>query len=493
MFGITAKYFWPLLVAVTALALALRLPELDKRPLHTDEAVNAYICGQLLEGEGYKYDPQDRHGPALHFSALPFLRFSGVTSLVTMDERSLRLTVAVLSGFACIFFACMRRPLGETDALIAALLWAAMPLPLFYGRYMIHETGFVIATLGLVATGWRAIERRSLVWSAIAGLFAALMLAFKETAVINFAAIGAAFLTFILTTHHAQIPPRTWIKMSAAALAIFAGSMLVIFTWGFTDLDGPRNLINAFVRFSGRAGGEGHEKPFWYFGKLLAGGWGRTGGDWSGKIFLLLAAIGSVRAWHAGGIRRSVIVWAVVVFLFHSFIPYKTPWLALNIWLPLALLAACCWPRADETGVHKHVIAARIPAILLFAALVWFTVKDDAKWIYRRPADENNPYTYSQTLEDVTRIEAFIRKHIGDQPDIAVVAKDPWPFPWYLRRFINVGYWQPDAPPTNSATVIITEAEAPQAMQKQLDGLRPEIFGVRPNVLFILWRKDVPK
>ena len=126
--------FWPLLLAITALALALRLPNLSDRPMHTDEANNAFICGQLLEGEVYHYDPQDRHGPAFYFSALPILRVCGARSLAEKDERTFRLTVALLSGLAVIFFAGIRHPLGDDAALIAALFWAAAPLPLFYGR-----------------------------------------------------------------------------------------------------------------------------------------------------------------------------------------------------------------------------------------------------------------------------------------------------------------------------------------------------------------------
>ena len=50
---------------VALIGLALRLPQLGARPMHTDEAVNAYMVGQLLAGEPFSYDPQDRHGPAL--------------------------------------------------------------------------------------------------------------------------------------------------------------------------------------------------------------------------------------------------------------------------------------------------------------------------------------------------------------------------------------------------------------------------------------------
>ena len=33
--------------------------------MHTDESINAYLVGQVLAGEAFRYDPQDRHGPAL--------------------------------------------------------------------------------------------------------------------------------------------------------------------------------------------------------------------------------------------------------------------------------------------------------------------------------------------------------------------------------------------------------------------------------------------
>ena len=57
---------WPAFIVVALVGLAIRLPQLGARPMHTDEAVNAYIVGQLLAGEAFTYDPQDRHGPADH-------------------------------------------------------------------------------------------------------------------------------------------------------------------------------------------------------------------------------------------------------------------------------------------------------------------------------------------------------------------------------------------------------------------------------------------
>ena len=38
---------------VLLLALVIRLPQLSRRPMHTDETVNAYLVGQMLDGGAY--------------------------------------------------------------------------------------------------------------------------------------------------------------------------------------------------------------------------------------------------------------------------------------------------------------------------------------------------------------------------------------------------------------------------------------------------------
>src|ERR1051325_8107238 len=65
-----------LLLAFVA-ALALRLPDLSARPLHNDEAVNATKVAELFQHGRYRYDPDEFHGPTLHYFSLPFLWLSG--------------------------------------------------------------------------------------------------------------------------------------------------------------------------------------------------------------------------------------------------------------------------------------------------------------------------------------------------------------------------------------------------------------------------------
>jgi len=115
------------------------------------------------------------------------------------------------------------------------------------------------------------------------------------------------------------------------------------------------------------------------------------------------------------------------------------------------------------------------------------------KRVFLAPADERNPYAYSQTSDNFLDLPKRIRQLAAKSPagnniPIAVVATDPWPTPWYLRKFPNVGFWQPDqkiAP----ADIYITSAEAAGMSEAPWEKWRPDFFGVRPEVLMLLWTR----
>ncbi len=54
--------------------------------MHTDESINAYIIGQLLAGQPFHYDPQDRHGPALAAVTLPLVKLEGAKNFSGLTE-----------------------------------------------------------------------------------------------------------------------------------------------------------------------------------------------------------------------------------------------------------------------------------------------------------------------------------------------------------------------------------------------------------------------
>ena len=89
------------MLLVIAGALALRVPHLDQRPLHNDEAVNAVKVTELWQEARYVYDPDEYHGPTLHYATLPFLWLSGAANPGELPDATLRFA-PVLFGIGLI-------------------------------------------------------------------------------------------------------------------------------------------------------------------------------------------------------------------------------------------------------------------------------------------------------------------------------------------------------------------------------------------------------
>jgi predicted membrane-bound mannosyltransferase len=106
--GRPARAGWPLaslaFLCVMGLAALLRLPHLDERPMHADEAVQAYIFADLLEHGKYRYDPAHYHGPLPHFINLPLMRALGVQKLDALRQWQFRLQPA-LAGLLVVLLA----------------------------------------------------------------------------------------------------------------------------------------------------------------------------------------------------------------------------------------------------------------------------------------------------------------------------------------------------------------------------------------------------
>ena len=491
----TSRY--SLFLVIALLAILIRLPQLGERPMHTDEAINAYLTGELLEGETYQYDPQDRHGPALVAETLPVVRLFGAKQFASLTEFQLRLVPVLTGALTVLLFGAGVEMFGFTACIMAALLFALAPLPVYYSRYFIHETLFVAATLGLMLSGWRALIKKSVLSAGLAGGCAALMLACKETAVIHFfafavallvARFGAPIFSSTRTCEDKKItlsePSARILKIFLIALLVFITTTILLFTWFGKNWSGLSDLFRAIPHLASRAGGEGHEKPFWYYAGLLSGGW-------SGVAIIGLAALGFVRSLKSNR-GRWLAVYAGVTMFIYAAIPYKTPWLALNFWLPIALLSGLiiesCWFAFPKISSRASLLALMV--------LLFLVIGHDTKLrVFLNPADERNPYAYAHTGEDLLRLAPRLHELASQRnnpnPRIAVIAADAWPLPWYLRKFPKVGFWQPGQD-AGDADFFITSTDASDKLVSRLTDYRPEYFGVRPGVLIILWVPVAP-
>jgi uncharacterized protein (TIGR03663 family) len=479
---------WAAFLLVALFGLILRLPQLGARPMHTDEAVNAYIVGELLAGKTFTYDAQDRHGPALAALALPLVRLQGAKSFSELTESQLRMTSVVAGTITILLFGSAVEMFGFVPCLIAALLFAAAPLPLYYDRYFIHESLFNAATFGLVISSWGACARRSAKLAVLAAACAALMVACKETAVLQFAALTLAAVLYWLWNLRRRSLRDLWRpKTLLTAAAVFLLMSVALFTWFGTNWSALAALGRAAPNFWARASGQGHAKPFWYYAQLLAG-------RRSGPLICAVACIGmllAVRKREASAFAL-LAYYAVFVFVLYSVIPYKTPWLALNFWLPIALLAGLAAASLWHVPVKHPAVRGGLRASCLVAAAVAaaLVAHDTRQRVFLHPADEDNPYAYAHTSEDLlglpTELAEMVHQEKLASPRIAVIASDPWPLPWYLRQYKQVGYWQPGQT-VGQADFYITSTDAANQYADQLKNFHADFFGERPGVLILLW------
>ena len=259
--------------------------------------------------------------------------------------------------------------------------------------------------------------------------------------------------------------------------ATFIVATILLFTWGGRNWAALGDLAHAAASFTARAAGQGHEKSFGYYFGVLDPLF----------IFTLIALAGVYAAIcdAVGGTRKSslpLVIYALLTFLIYSAIPYKTPWLALNLWLPLVIL---CGLGVEALWLQTTNDTGRWIIVVAFGALMIATGQQTKVFVFDKPIDEKNPYAYAHTTEDMlrlpARLEELAHRYNLAQPRIAVVMADAWPLPWYLRKFSSVGFWQPEQE-TGPADFFITTTDVPEKLQTQLKPFRPEYFGVRPNV-----------
>jgi len=455
--------------------------------MHTDEAINAYMVGQLMGGEAFTYDPQDRHGPALAALALPLARMQGANSFADLTESQLRLTSVAAGTITILLFGAGVEMFGFVPSLLAALLFALAPLPVYYDRYFIHESLFCATTFGLILSSWRACKTGSVGYSALAGACAGLMLAGKETAFLHIFALAAAAVVFrVWNMRGERFAPPLRLGSMVAAIGSFAGLVIILFTWFGRNGRALPALLRAVPAMLARAGGEGHEKPFWYYGRLLTTGW-------SGALLVALACLGLLITMKRrdGSLYGLLSYYAIFIAAIYSLIPYKTPWLALNLWLPVVLFVGTAVVSLWGWAAKKWPRRAVVPAFCILAALTGVLIVHDTRQrVFLRPADETNPYAYAHTSDDIlglpSEIAELARSERIANPRIAVIATDPWPLPWYLRHFSRVGFWQPGQQ-VPDADFFVTSTGAAAQYANQLRNFRPEFFGVRPGVLILLW------
>jgi uncharacterized protein (TIGR03663 family) len=504
---------WTLLL----MAAALRFYQLSLVPMHHDEGVNGYFLTVLFRDGIYRYDPTNYHGPTLYFMALAVTSLNallfGKAGLSTFAVRS----IPALCGTATVWLVLkLRRYLGVYGTLAAAVLVAVSPGMVYFSRYFIHEMLLVFFTLGTVVAVLYYHERARPVYLMLAVSSAAMMFATKETAALSaitmLIAWGLTALYFGITKRWRSEPwEPCWGKTTdapflvragcdrfvlflAAAMALFAAVYVLMYSSFGTNF--PQGIYDSFTAFQywAKTGSSAHTHDFFTCLTWL------QQEEWAS---LFLGAAGMLLVFYCRLTRFALFctLWAIGIFLAYSIMPYKTPWLILNISLPLALIGGC--------GVEEIVRISRrttrprvrimwlVPVGLALACPLYQSI--DLNFFHY---DDNSiPYVYAHTqrtfLDLIKQVQTLAQRNTtgentGMDTGIAVMSPEYWPSPWYLREYRRTGFYG-KVVPTQEPIVIVQSTQETEA-QTMLGGnyARVSAYDLRPGVTLLLYaRRDL--
>jgi uncharacterized protein (TIGR03663 family) len=360
----------------------------------------------------------------------------------------------------------IRKALGWKATLWAMGLCAVSPCMAFYSRYYIQETLLVFFTFGLIVCAWRYVQDRRPVWAGLAGACAGLMYATKETAIIAWGCLGLAGLVTWAWQRSRQGGHGAAIRVPLRDLALGGGAAILVwvllYSSFFTHPKGVVDSVRTLAVYLNRAGAGNHVHPWTYYLDLLTWLriWERPA--WNEDFIVLMACVGvgclvlrrPVRTC-APGLAVLLAVYTVAMAVVYSAIPYKTPWCMMGFVHGMTLVSAIA-----VSELCARARSWRIGAMCTAAALGLGIVGPLAQAYllnFRYASALANPYVYAHTSKDVLHVVAKVRQVAAASPKgkallIQVISPgaDYWPFPWYLRDFTAVGFYQAvdfNAPP----------------------------------------------
>ena len=418
---------------IIGLAAFLRFFLLGMKPPHFDEGINGWFVDQMVRNGFYKYDPTNYHGP-LHFYVL-FLS----QTLFGRNLWALRLPV-VLVSISCVWLTLKFEPfVGRNVSRLAALAMAVSPGFVFYGRYSIHEAWLVLFTMlfffGLFGL-WK-FGTANYLWCAGMGLTG--MILSKETYILHVGCAVIAVAVCWVSNYFNELEDsrpatQTWDYVDLAVV-IGTGVVLIIFFYSgtFFNWNGVKGLYQAYLPwFKTGSEGHGHEKPWYYWLRLIARyEWPVLGG--------LVVCLFSIRFKNVA--LRYLAIYGVGTVIAYSIVKYKTPWCIISFIWPFTFIFGAA--AALTPLIYKRVVYV-VSAILLTGSLgycVWLN--------YFRCTTETEPYVYVQTYNDVYKFTDPLLQLAHSDPRAYqlvghIIRASPYPLPWMLDDFGRVGYYEKD-------------------------------------------------
>ncbi|HEX5434287.1 MAG TPA: flippase activity-associated protein Agl23 [Candidatus Angelobacter sp.] len=504
-------------VSILLAACFLRVFELSAKVLHHDEGVNGMFMTYLYRTGYYHYDPANYHGPSLYYMGEITTTIGSIfLGKEGLNTFTIRLVTALFGIGVVWLMLCLRRQLGNFGSLAAAAMATVSPGFVFFSRYFIHEILFIFFTLGTLVALLRYRDTRRPSYFMFAAASLALLGTTKETWVITVAvwliAIPCTLLWLRMINPELRLAPMlafeapvqqqghsrlAWTRnqLLLNATVLFLAIWVVLYSSLFTNF--PQGVIDSVRTYSYwfKTSGNANVYPWtkylqWLFGWRAGGLSLRADAELPA---LVLGAVGIITALFQTRNRFAVFTafWSMGIFAAYCLIPYKTPWLLLNIVLPWIIMAGY--------GLEQIFLRwrQRALALVLLTVAVLMGAVQAVDLSFHSYDDESQPYSYAHSRRDLLNLVNEIETIAAGNPagkniGITIMSPEHWPLPWYLRDYPNAGYWG-KVVDTDQPIIIALENQKAEIAQRFGDKYR-EIseHDLRPgNRLVLYLRKDL--
>lgn len=442
------RYTLFILFIVIATAIFLRCYSITDRPMHSDEGVNFHFVQEMSKNGFYKYSHENYHGPSY------FYLLFGSHSFFGSDEFFHRFP-AILSGILLCLSPLLFLKLTNLKFILPSVILLSLSSSLtFYSRYSIHEMFLVLCTVMLMFTLIIWKERNKANYLLFAGFLTGLLISTKETFIISgFSICLAGLLTY---------SPKEILNASIRDFKYLIGSILVcivfvisFYSGFFLYIEGVNELLKGIPQWIGRGHSDvGHHKPFLYYFNII-----KT----TEPIILLIIPIlffyifktlfllfknktFNYFAFFQNFYDRVIITSALVCifsFIIYSSIPYKTPWLVINITAPALICIGFFIAHYASQKLLYSIILILITLISLRFNLDYNFEKPSIPKIFHQSLNikgtfsNENPFSYVQTTDGMIELVNDIKNYLDKNPEglVLIAARTYWPLPYYLRNY----------------------------------------------------------
>src|SRR2546427_169674 len=280
----------------------------------------------------------------------------------------------------------------------------------------------------------------------------ALMFCTKEAAPLSFFSLLLGVIAAVVWArpYRPRIVPNfgTWrqiLLQAVAAVALFLVSSFLFFSSFFGNY--PQGVRDAVTTYSywARTGMTQQTAPWYTYLLWLI--------HKEAPIFIL-AVIGTGIALVQRRDRFAIFAstWAFTLLVAYSILPYKTPWILLNMIVPMCLAAGHAVQKLwnDRAKLFPGAMCWLAPATLI-AVVTAVCLHQSIQLNFIHYDDPRYVYPYAQTRRSFLGLidevnETAKRMGTGTATSVAVLAPENWALPRELRDFKKAGYFVPIKP-----------------------------------------------